>query len=52
MQDEMTVPDGPAACYSTLPIRVIIAAMRGRRLRRHLRLRGTFCCNHLMYGIL
>jgi len=53
MQDEMTVPGGPAAYYSTLPIRAMVKAMRSVGVPADISdSAGTFCCNHLMYGIL
>jgi pyroglutamyl-peptidase len=53
MQGEMTVPGGPAAYYSTLPIRAMVKAMRAVGVPADISdAAGTFCCNHLMYGIL
>ena len=53
MQDELTVPDGPAAYYTTLPIRAMVKAMRAAGIPADISdVAGTFCCNHLMYGIL
>ncbi len=53
LQDRLTVPDGPAAYYSTLPIRAMVKAMRGSGIPSDISdAPGTFCCNHLMYGIL
>ncbi|MBK1648389.1 pyroglutamyl-peptidase I [Rhabdochromatium marinum] len=53
MQGEMTVPDGPAAYYSTLPIRAMVKAMRAAGVPADISdSAGTFCCNHLMYGVL
>jgi pyroglutamyl-peptidase len=53
MQDEFTVPDGPAAYYATLPIRAMTRAMRDAGIPADISdVAGTFCCNHLMYGIL
>jgi pyroglutamyl-peptidase len=49
----MTVPDGPAAYYSTLPIRAMVKAMRESGIPSDISdAPGTFCCNHLMCGIL
>jgi len=53
MQDELTVPGGPAAYYSTLPIRAMVEAVREAGIPAEISdAAGTFCCNHLMYGIL
>ncbi len=53
MQGELTVPDGPAAYYATLPIRAMTRAMRDAGIPADISdVAGTFCCNHLMYGIL
>ena len=53
MQDELTAPDGPAAYYATLPIRAMVKAMRDAGVPADISdTGGTFCCNHLMYGIL
>ena len=53
MQGELTVPDGPAAYYTTLPIRAMVRAMRDAGIPADISdAAGTFCCNHLMYGIL
>ncbi len=49
----MTVADGPAAYYSTLPIRAMVKAMRESGIPSDISdATGTFCCNHLMSGIL
>lgn len=53
LQGQMTVPDGPVAYYSTLPIRAMVKAMREAGVPSEISdTAGTFCCNHLMYGIL
>jgi len=53
LQGRMTVPDGPVACYSTLPIRAMVKAMREAGIPSDISdAPGTFCCNHLMYGVL
>jgi len=53
LQDVMTAPDGPAAYYATLPIRAMVKAMRAAGIPSDISdVTGTFCCNHLMYGIL
>ncbi|MEP3280280.1 MAG: pyroglutamyl-peptidase I [Stappiaceae bacterium] len=53
MQDTLTVPGGPVAYYSTLPLRAMVKAMRDGGIPADISdVAGTFCCNHLMYGIL
>ncbi len=53
LQDQMTAPDGPAAYYSTLPLRAMVKAMRESGIPADISdTPGTFCCNHLMYGVL
>lgn len=53
LQDELTIPDGPVAYRSTLPIRAMVRAMRDAGIPADISdAAGTFCCNHLMYGIL
>lgn len=53
LQGEPTVPDGPAAYYSNLPIRAMVRAMRDAGIPADISdVAATFCCNHLMYGIL
>ncbi len=53
LQGELTAPDGPAAYTATLPIRAMVRAMRDAGIPADISdSAGTFCCNHLMYGIL
>lgn len=53
LQGQMTVPGGPAAYYSTLPLRAMVLAMRQAGVPADISdAPGTFCCNHLMYGTL
>ncbi|MCR9136537.1 MAG: pyroglutamyl-peptidase I [Alphaproteobacteria bacterium] len=53
LQGDLTVPDGPVAYLSTLPIRAMVRAMRDAGIPSDISdAAGTFCCNHLMYGIL
>lgn len=53
LQDVMTVPCGPVAYRSTLPIRAMVHNMRAAGIPADISdAAGTFCCNHLMYGIL
>jgi pyroglutamyl-peptidase len=44
---------GPAAYFSTLPIKAMVAAIRAQGIPAELsNTAGTFVCNHLMYGVL
>lgn len=53
LQGGLTAADGPAAYYTTLPIRAMVQAMREAGIPADISdASGTFCCNHLMYGIL
>ena len=53
MQGERTVPGGPAGIWSTLPLRAMLGAMRASGVPCDISdAAGTFCCNHLMYGVL
>ena len=53
LQGDLTAPDGPAAYYTTLPIRAMVLAMREAGFPSDISdAPGTFCCNHLMYGAL
>lgn len=53
LQGELTTPGGPVAYYSTVPIRAMVKAMRDAGIPADISdAPGTFCCNHLMYGIL
>lgn len=45
--------DGPAAYFSTLPIKAIVAALRSKGIPASVsQTAGTFVCNHVMYGLL
>ncbi len=50
--DEPIVANGPAACFSTLPIKAIVSALRQQDPGLGVANRGTFVCNHVMYGLL
>lgn len=53
MQGQLTAPDGPAAYYTSLPIRAMTQAMREAGVPTDISdTAATFCCNHLMYGVL
>lgn len=51
--DRPVVPGGPAAYFSTLPVKAMTAAIRTEGLPAQVsNTAGTFVCNHLMYGVL
>jgi pyroglutamyl-peptidase len=51
--DEPIAPNGPAAYFSTLPIKAMAIAMREAGAPAEVsNTAGTFVCNHLMYGVL
>lgn len=51
--DAPIAADGPAAYFSTLPIKAIVAEMRERGLRASVsQTAGTFVCNHVFYGLM
>ena len=51
--DEPVQPDGPAAYFSTLPIKAMVAAMRAAGLPASVsQTAGTFVCNHVFYGLM
>ncbi len=53
LQDALTAADGPVAYRATLPIRAMVKSMREAGIPADISdAAGTFCCNHLMYGIL
>lgn len=53
LQDDLTVADGPVAYRATVPIRAMVRAMRDAGIPADISdTPGTYCCNHLMYGIL
>lgn len=53
LQDEPTAPGAPLAYRSTLPVRAMVKAMREGGIPADISdAAGTFCCNHLFYGIL
>ncbi|MHA7777009.1 pyroglutamyl-peptidase I [Roseibium sp. M-1] len=53
LQGEPTAADGPLAYHSTLPVRAMVSAMRAGGIPADISdAAGTFCCNHLFYGIL
>lgn len=51
--DTSIEPDGPAAYFSTLPIKAIVSALRARGLIAGVsQTAGTFVCNHVFYGLM
>ena len=50
--DEPVVADGPAAYFTTLPVKAIVAALRQAGYPASLsHSAGTFVCNHVFYGL-
>lgn len=50
--DRPVVPDGPAALFSTLPVKAMVAALRADGLPAGLsQTAGTYVCNHVFYGL-
>ena len=51
--DEMIVPDGPAAYFSTLPIKRIVMRLMAAGIPAQVsNSAGTFVCNHVFYGLM
>lgn len=51
--DEPIVAGGPAAWFSSLPVKAIVAALREQGIPASVsQTAGTFVCNHVMYGLL
>lgn len=51
--DQPIVADGPAAWFSTLPIKAVVAALRKEGIPASVsQTAGTYVCNHVMYGLL
>jgi pyroglutamyl-peptidase len=50
--DEPIVPEGPAAWFSTLPIKAMVAALNQAGVPASVsQTAGTFVCNHVFYGL-
>lgn len=50
--DAPVVRGGPAAYFSTLPVKAIVAALRARGVPAAVsQTAGTFVCNHVFYGL-
>jgi len=51
--DSAVVPGGPAAYFSTLPIKAMVAALRAAGVPASVsQTAGTFVCNHVFYGLM
>jgi pyroglutamyl-peptidase len=51
--DARIVARGPAAYFSTLPIKAMLAALRARGIPAQVsQSAGTFVCNHVFYGLM
>lgn len=51
--DRPVVKDGPAAYFSTLPIKAIVHELRRREIPAAVsQSAGTFVCNHVFYGLM
>lgn len=51
--DTPIAEDGPAAYFSTLPIKAIVHALRAQGLTAGVsQTAGTFVCNHVFYGLM
>ncbi|KFK95133.1 MULTISPECIES: pyroglutamyl-peptidase I [unclassified Serratia (in: enterobacteria)] len=51
--DQAIVEHGPAAYFSTLPIKAMVSAMREAGIPASVsQTAGTYVCNHVMYGLL
>lgn len=51
--DTPVIAGGPAAYFSSLPIKAMLAALEARGLRAEVsQTAGTFVCNHVFYGLL
>lgn len=51
--DTPVIAGGPAAYFSTLPVKAIVNALRGAGIPASVsQTAGAFVCNHLMYGLL
>ena len=51
--DTPVVPDGPAAYFSSLPLKAMLQALRQHGLPVELsQTAGTFVCNHVFYGLM
>ncbi|MES2423770.1 MAG: pyroglutamyl-peptidase I [Pseudomonadota bacterium] len=52
-KDEPVVPSGPAAYFSSLPVRAMLEALEGEGIAAEIsQTAGTFVCNHVFYGLM
>lgn len=52
-EDQVIVSDGPAAYFSTLPIKAIVNNLKDAKIPAAVsNTAGTYVCNHVMYSIL
>lgn len=52
-RDAAVVPEGPAAYFTTLPVKAMVAAMREAGVPAELSLSaGSFVCNHVFYALM
>ena len=52
-QDEPVIPDGPAAYFSTLPVKAMVESINAAGLSGQIsNTAGTFVCNQLLYRVL
>lgn len=53
MQDQLIIPDGPAAFFSTLPLRAMQDALQTNNIPSQLSLTaGSFLCNQVFYTLM
>jgi pyroglutamyl-peptidase len=51
--DQPIASDGPPGYFATLPVKAMVAALRGAGVPAEVsNTAGTYVCNHLMYGVL
>jgi pyroglutamyl-peptidase len=51
--DEPVVPGGPAAYFSTLPVKAMLVALREAGIPAEVsQTAGTYVCNHVFYGLM
>jgi pyroglutamyl-peptidase len=51
--DRPVVPGGPAAYFSTLPVKAMLQALQGEGIAAEVsQTAGTFVCNHVFYGLM
>jgi pyroglutamyl-peptidase len=51
--DQPIAPDGPAAYFTTLPLKAIVASLRAAGVPAAVsQTAGTFVCNHVFYGLM